>query len=87
VASRCSNALSPPTNEDDQSIVVEFDNRVFHYPTQPSTKGLMGASFKTKLGTTTAIGPTRAGKRTTISRSFFRFYDPLRGVIKNDFDF
>jgi ABC-type transport system involved in Fe-S cluster assembly fused permease/ATPase subunit len=72
----------PPTNEDDESIAVEFDNVVFHYPTQPSTKGLKGVSFKMKRGTTTAIvGPTGAGK-TTISRLFFRFYDPLGGAIK-----
>jgi ABC-type multidrug transport system fused ATPase/permease subunit len=72
----------PPPNEEDKSIAVEFDNVVFHYPTQPSTKGLKGVSFKMKRGTTTAIvGPTGAGK-TTISRLFFRFYDPLGGAIK-----
>ena len=49
----------PATNEEDPDVVVEFDNVVFHYPTQPSNKGLKGLSFKMKKGTTTAIvGPT-----------------------------
>ena len=49
----------PKENAQDPSVVVEFDNVVFHYPTQPSTKGLKGLSFKMKKGTTTAIvGPT-----------------------------
>jgi ABC-type multidrug transport system fused ATPase/permease subunit len=72
----------PTTNEDEEDIAVEFDNVFFHYPTQPSNKGLKGVSFKMKRGTTTAIvGPTGAGK-TTISRLFFRFYDVLGGAIK-----
>jgi len=73
-----------PTNDDDDDddVAVEFDNVVFHYPTQPATKGLKGVSFKMKRGTTTAIvGPTGAGK-TTISRLFFRFYDVLGGAVK-----
>jgi ATP-binding cassette, subfamily B, heavy metal transporter len=49
----------PQTNADDEDVAVEFDNVVFHYPTQPSTKGLKGVSFKMNRGTTTAIvGPT-----------------------------
>lgn len=49
----------PPINVEDPDTVVEFDNVVFHYPTQPVTKGLKGLSFKMKRGTTTAIvGPT-----------------------------
>jgi ABC-type transport system involved in Fe-S cluster assembly fused permease/ATPase subunit len=53
----------PRTNIDDEDLAVEFDNVYFHYPTQPSTKGLKGVSFKMKRGTTTAIvGPT--GKHT-----------------------
>lgn len=49
----------PRANPDDEDVVVEFDNVYFHYPTQPSTKGLKGFSFKMKRGTTTAIvGPT-----------------------------
>ncbi|KAL3893370.1 MAG: hypothetical protein SGARI_008212, partial [Bacillariaceae sp.] len=72
----------PKTNADDEDIAVEYDNVVFHYPTQSATKGLKGVSFKMKRGTTTAIvGPTGAGK-TTISRLFFRFYDVLGGAVK-----
>mmetsp|Transcript_11620 Transcript_11620/g.17975 ORF Transcript_11620/g.17975 Transcript_11620/m.17975 type:complete len:864 (-) Transcript_11620:84-2675(-) len=72
----------PSTNGDDPNIAVEFDNVLFHYPTQSDTKGLKGLSFKMKRGTTTAIvGPTGAGK-TTISRLFFRFYDVLGGAVK-----
>lgn len=72
----------PLTNEDDEDIAVEFEDVYFHYPTQPSTKGLKGLSFTMKRGTTTAIvGPTGAGK-TTISRLFFRFYDVLGGAVK-----
>lgn len=72
----------PQTNERDPSTVVEFDNVVFHYPTQPETSGLKGLSFKMKKGTTTAIvGPTGAGK-TTISRLLFRFYDVRGGAVK-----
>jgi ATP-binding cassette, subfamily B, heavy metal transporter len=49
----------PQTNVDNELVAVEFDNVVFHYPTQPSTKGLKGVSFTMKRGTTTAIvGPT-----------------------------
>jgi hypothetical protein len=49
----------PRSNPEDEDVVVEFDNVYFHYPTQPSTKGLKGVSFKMKRGTTTAIvGPT-----------------------------
>mmetsp|Transcript_15814 Transcript_15814/g.43741 ORF Transcript_15814/g.43741 Transcript_15814/m.43741 type:complete len:826 (-) Transcript_15814:1112-3589(-) len=74
--------ILPQTNEEDEDIVVEFDNVRFHYPTQPKTKGLKGVSFKMRRGTTTAIvGPTGAGK-TTISRLFFRFYDVLGGAVK-----
>lgn len=74
--------MMPTENVDDPDIAVEFDNVFFHYPTQPSDKGLKGVSFKMKRGTTTAIvGPTGAGK-TTISRLFFRFYDVLDGAIK-----
>ena len=63
-------------------VAVEFDNVVFHYPTQPTTKGLKGLSFTMKRGTTTAIvGPTGAGK-TTVSRLLFRFYDVLGGAVK-----
>jgi len=72
----------PQTNADDPETAVEFDNVYFHYPTQPSNKGLKGLSFKMKRGTTTAIvGSTGAGK-TTISRLIFRFYDVLGGSIK-----
>ena len=49
----------PLSNSQDPDVVVEFDNVVFHYPTQPANKGLKGLSFKMKKGTTTAIvGPT-----------------------------
>jgi ABC-type transport system involved in Fe-S cluster assembly fused permease/ATPase subunit len=49
----------PKTNVDSPDIAIEFDNVVFHYPTQPVTKGLKGLSFKMARGTTTAIvGPT-----------------------------
>lgn len=72
----------PMTNEDDPDVAVEFDNVIFHYPTQPSTKGLKGLSFKMKRGTTTAIvGSTGAGK-TTVSRLLFRFYDVMGGAVK-----
>lgn len=72
----------PATNESDPDTVVEFDNVVFHYPTQSSNSGLKGVSFKMKKGTITAVvGPTGAGK-TTISRLLFRFYDVLGGAIK-----
>jgi ABC-type multidrug transport system fused ATPase/permease subunit len=74
--------MLPTENVDEPDVAVEFDNVFFHYPTQPSNKGLKGVSFKMKRGTTTAIvGPTGAGK-TTISRLFFRFYDVLEGAIK-----
>lgn len=72
----------PKVNAQDPDIAVEFDNVVFHYPSQPDTKGLKGLSFKMKRGTTTAVvGPTGAGK-TTVSRLFFRFYDVLGGAVK-----
>jgi ATP-binding cassette, subfamily B, heavy metal transporter len=72
----------PTENFEDPDIAVEFDNVRFHYPSQPSTKGLQGVSFQMKRGTTTAIvGPTGAGK-TTISRLLFRFYDVLGGAVK-----
>eukprot|EP00934_Nitzschia_sp_Nitz4_P006888 Nitzschia sp. Nitz4//scaffold217_size45653//21347//24329//NITZ4_007224-RA/size45653-snap-gene-0.78-mRNA-1//1//CDS//3329542237//6878//frame0 len=72
----------PATNETDPDTAVEFDNVVFHYPSQPSNLGLKGLSFKMKRGTTTAIvGPTGAGK-TTVSRLLFRFYDVLGGAVK-----
>ena len=74
--------LLPQRNVFNPDIAVEFDNVVFHYPTQSDTKGLKGLSFKMKRGTTTAIvGPTGAGK-TTVSRLLFRFYDVLGGSIK-----
>jgi ATP-binding cassette subfamily B protein len=61
---------------------VEFDNVVFHYPSQSDKSGLKGLSFKLKKGTTTAVvGPTGAGK-TTVSRLLFRFYDVLGGAVK-----
>eukprot|EP00567_Pseudictyota_dubia_P018015 CAMPEP_0197435354 /NCGR_PEP_ID=MMETSP1175-20131217/2964_1 /TAXON_ID=1003142 /ORGANISM="Triceratium dubium, Strain CCMP147" /LENGTH=891 /DNA_ID=CAMNT_0042964381 /DNA_START=147 /DNA_END=2822 /DNA_ORIENTATION=- len=72
----------PSENSRDPDMAIEFDNVVFHYPTQPSTKGLKGLSFRMKRGTTTAIvGPTGAGK-TTVSRLLFRFYDVLGGAVK-----
>lgn len=72
----------PLVNLNDPSTVVEFDNVYFHYPTQPTSGGLKGLSFKMKRGTTTAIvGPTGAGK-TTVSRLLFRFYDALEGSVK-----
>ena len=72
----------PAQNSADPETIVEFDNVVFHYPTQPKTHGLKGLSFKMKKGTTTAIvGPTGAGK-TTVSRILFRFYDVLSGAVK-----
>lgn len=72
----------PPKNVDDPDTVVEFDNVMFHYPTQPDTKGLKGLSFKMKRGTVTAVvGPTGEGK-TTVSRLLFRFYDVLGGAVK-----
>jgi len=78
-----SDALTlPRSNEKDPDVAVEFDNVFFHYPSQPSNKGLKGLSFKMKRGTTTAIvGPTGAGK-TTVSRLLFRFYDVLGGAVK-----
>jgi len=67
---------------DDPNTVIEFDNVRFHYPTQPSSKGLKGLSFKMKRGSVTAIvGPTGEGK-TTVSRLLFRFYDVIEGAIK-----
>lgn len=49
----------PRINANEEDLAVEFDNVLFHYPTQPSTKGLKGVSFKMYRGTTTAIvGPT-----------------------------
>lgn len=72
----------PTSNVSDPDVAVEFDNVVFHYPTQPDTKGLKGMSFKMKKGTVTAVvGPTGAGK-TTVSRLLFRFYDVLGGAVK-----
>ena len=72
----------PMSNPDGSDIAVEFDNVYFHYPTQPSNKGLKGLSFKMKRGTTTAIvGTTGAGK-TTVSRLLFRFYDVMSGAVK-----
>jgi ABC-type transport system involved in Fe-S cluster assembly fused permease/ATPase subunit len=74
--------MVPPKNEADPDVVVEFDEVVFHYPTQPDTKGLKGLSFKMKRGTVTAVvGPTGEGK-TTVSRLLFRFYDVLGGAVK-----
>jgi ATP-binding cassette subfamily B protein len=72
----------PSHNSTDPDIAVEFDNVMFHYPTQSENMGLKGLSFKMKRGTTTAIvGPTGAGK-TTVSRLLFRFYDVLGGAVK-----
>ena len=74
----------PPStsNVENKSTIIEFDNVVFHYPTQPETSGLKGVTFTIKKGTTTAIvGSTGAGK-TTISRLLFRFYDVLGGSVK-----
>jgi ABC-type transport system involved in Fe-S cluster assembly fused permease/ATPase subunit len=72
----------PPINEYDPDTVVEFDNVVFHYPSQSDKGGLKGVSFKMTKGTMTAVvGPTGAGK-TTVSRLLFRFYDVLGGAIK-----
>lgn len=71
-----------PHSEREDDIAVEFDNVFFHYPTQPSSNGLQGLSFKMKRGTTTAVvGPTGAGK-TTVSRLLFRFYDVLDGAVR-----
>ena len=72
----------PTTNASDPDVAVEFDNVVFHYPSQAENMGLKGLSFKMMRGTTTAIvGPTGAGK-TTVSRLLFRFYDVLGGAVK-----
>jgi ABC-type transport system involved in Fe-S cluster assembly fused permease/ATPase subunit len=72
----------PSENSIDPDIAVEFDNVVFHYPSQSDSNGLKGISFKMKRGTTTAIvGSTGAGK-TTVSRLLFRFYDVLSGAVK-----
>ena len=72
----------PKIKEDESDIAVEFDNVVFHYPTQTNTMGLKGLSFQLKRGTTTAVvGSTGAGK-TTVSRLLFRFYDVLGGAVK-----
>lgn len=72
----------PQSSRTEPEIAVEFENVTFHYPTQPSSQGLKGLSFKMKRGTTTAIvGPTGAGK-TTVSRLLFRFYDVLGGAVK-----
>lgn len=53
--------ILPNTNTNNiknNNIVVEFDNVIFHYPTQPENRGLKGLSFQMKRGTTTAIvGP------------------------------
>lgn len=74
--------IVPASNAEEPDVVVEFDNVIFNYPTQPGTKGLKGLSFKMKKGTTTAIvGPTGAGK-TTVSRLLFRFYDVLGGAVR-----
>lgn len=49
-------------DEKDSDTVVEFNNVMFRYPTQPETKGLKGVSFKMKRGTVTAVvGPTGEG--------------------------
>jgi len=72
----------PSRNMSNPDIGVEFDNVVFHYPSQPDTKGLKGISFKMRRGTTTAIvGTTGAGK-TTVSRLFFRLYDVTKGAVE-----
>ena len=47
-----------------------------------SHRGLRGISFFVEPGTTTAlVGHTGAGK-TTISRLLFRFYDPVKGMVR-----
>eukprot|EP00562_Extubocellulus_spinifer_P028869 CAMPEP_0178642790 /NCGR_PEP_ID=MMETSP0698-20121128/17362_1 /TAXON_ID=265572 /ORGANISM="Extubocellulus spinifer, Strain CCMP396" /LENGTH=934 /DNA_ID=CAMNT_0020283569 /DNA_START=162 /DNA_END=2967 /DNA_ORIENTATION=+ len=72
----------PATNEEEPDIAVEFDDVIFHYPSQSDSQGLKGVSFKLKRGTTTAVvGSTGAGK-TTVSRLLFRFYDCLGGAVK-----
>ena len=58
--------LLPSSNKDDPDTVVEFDNVYFHYPSQPSNKGLKGLSFKMKRGTTTAIVGATGEVRTTV---------------------
>jgi len=74
--------IAPKSNVTEPEVAVEFDNVVFHYPTQTESSGLKGVSFKMMRGTTTAIvGSTGAGK-TTISRLLFRFYDVLGGAVK-----
>ena len=53
----------PNENASDPDVAVEFDNVVFHYPSQSNNQGLRGLSFKMKRGSTTAIvGATGAGK-------------------------
>ena len=72
----------PSANSAEPDVAVEFDQVVFHYPTQTDTMGLKGLSFTLKRGTTTAVvGSTGAGK-TTVSRLLFRFYDVLGGAVK-----
>lgn len=72
----------PKTNESDPDTMIEFDNVLFNYPSQPASSGLKGVSFKMKKGTTTAVvGSTGAGK-TTIARLLFRFYDVTGGAVK-----
>lgn len=47
-----------------------------------SHRGIRGISFFVEPGTTTAlVGHTGAGK-TTISRLLFRFYDPVKGLVR-----
>ena len=43
------------SKEEEDDIAVEFDNVIFHYPSQSSNQGLKGVSFTMKRGTTTAI--------------------------------
>jgi len=73
----------PVTN----GVRIEFRDVCFHYPEQPSERGLQKISFVVPAGTTTAIvGHTGSGK-TTISRLLYRFYEPTAGSIYfNEFD-
>ena len=61
---------------------IEFDNVSFGY--EPNRPVLKNVSFKIAAGQVAAlVGPTGAGKTTTISL-IPRFYDPAAGVVKID---